>query len=448
VRHERIARTSERPLTMMALCSLPLLFFAPVNQDTIWQVWLGRQVLHGARLYTDIIEVNPPLIYWLAVPQAAVCELLHLSAAAVTIGFTIILSAASLLLSPSRYRLPLLVAFTVLPLAVLGKAEHFTLVATAPYVFLIAARKADGEVRLPWIIGFLAALGFAMKPFFVVVPLALECLIWSKPRIRPETVALVVSAVAYTAAVLIFAPAYMTDVVPMLRDAYGAFHGGEPVIIFVTLAFLLAAAGAVGRKGSPTTIALLVAALAFLPAVFIQNKGWSYQSLPARGFLFLAIAAELIRTRGRPVQDAILASSALLCFYPFGPYRNEFRAETERHLAGLPRGSSVAVFATNPGIAWPMVEERGLRWTPRQMCLWQLFASMKRPELTPSLKSMVAADLRKRPDTVIVDARRSTGPAAQALLPADFREHYALALRTPRMISYRLTSARASPPTR
>jgi hypothetical protein len=444
VKHEPIAKAGTSPVALIPLLCLPLLFLAPVNQDSIWQIWVGRQMLHGARLYSDIVEVNPPLLFWLAVPQAAIGEWLGLTAAAVTIAFTIALTLLSLFLSPRRYVVPLLAAFTLLPLAIFGKAEHLALVATAPYALLIAARLDSREPRHPWLIGFLAAVGFAMKPYFILVPSALELLVWTKPRVRPETIALAVSAALYGAAVLLFAPNYLTVIVPMVRQSYGPFAAGTPSGLAAAAAFLIAGFGAIGRKLSPAAKALAIAALAFLPAVFIQDKGWPYQSVPARGFLFLAIATELMRARGRPVRDAVLSLAAILCFYPFGPYQNDYRSEFGRHVAGLPRGASVDMVTTNPGMAWPMVEERGLRWIPRQMCLWQLPASWEQPSLVPGLKQIVANDLSKRPDLVIVDERQHAG--VEALLPAHFLEDYRLVLRTPHMASFRLRAPVAPGP--
>ncbi|HEX5238846.1 MAG TPA: hypothetical protein VFW39_10340 [Sphingomicrobium sp.] len=444
MKYEPIAKAGARPAAFFPLLALPLLFLAPVTHDSIWQVWVGRQMLHGARLYTDIVEVNPPLIFWLAMPQAAIGEWIGLGAAPVTIMFTIALTLTSLFLSPQRYILPLLAAFTLLPLAILGKAEHFALVATAPYVFLIAARMGDREIKHAWLIGFFASLGFAMKPYFAIVPIALEFLVWTKPRIRPETIALAVSAALYAAAVLLFAPTYLAVIVPMARQAYAPFAAGGPSGLVPLAAFLIAGIGAVGRKSSPTGKALMVAALAFLPAVFIQDKGWPYQSIPARGFLFLAIASELMRARGRPLRDAALCLAAILCFYSSGLYHNYFRSEFDRHVAGVPRGASIDMITTNPGMAWPMVEERGLRWIPRQMCLWQLPASWEQPSLVPGLKQMVADDLAKRPDLVIVDERRHAG--IEAVLPSHFHQDYKLVLRTPHMASFRLrASAPAAP---
>src|SRR5215211_7582165 len=64
----------------------PLCFSLQITHDAAWQMWIGRQLLHGTNLYTDIIEINPPLWFWLAVPLAALSQLTGISGLHVLIG--------------------------------------------------------------------------------------------------------------------------------------------------------------------------------------------------------------------------------------------------------------------------------------------------------------------------------------------------------------------------
>jgi hypothetical protein len=432
VNHETIltrAVSGWRSWIALALCIA--LFFIPIGHDSVWQIWVGRQMLHGARLYTDILEVNPPLLYWLAMIQAIIAELI--GARLGVIVFCLALIGISLSLTPAPYRIPVLLAATILPLADFGKAEDLTLIFTMPYVFLTAARMEGDKIRHPWTIGFLAALGFAMKPWFILVPLSLELLV--KPRLRPENLALGISAVAYAAAVLLFAPTYLTDIVPLLIEAYGSFKGSTyPIVMMV--GFLIMALGLTQRRLSSTGLALATAAVAFLPAVLIEAKWWPYQTIPARGFLFLAVTTELMRKRTLLLPDALFASAAILCFYPLGLYRNEFRPETDLHLQGIPNGASIAVLSTNPSMAWPMVTDNGLRWHLSQLCLWQLPASSRNPVIEFSMKKRLAQDLRENPDLLVLDRRPQFAERIKALLPKHYLDAYRLKLRTRHMESY------------
>ena len=113
------------------------------------------------------------------------------------VGFFVAAIAISLILTPARFRLIALPALTILPLQDFAQREHFALITTVPYCLLIASRLAGERVRAPWAIGLFAALGFALNPYFVAVPIALELLAWRQKRVRPETIALAAVAVTY-----------------------------------------------------------------------------------------------------------------------------------------------------------------------------------------------------------------------------------------------------------
>jgi hypothetical protein len=39
-----------------------------VDSDVAWQLWIAGRIHAGANLYTDIVETNPPLWFWMALP--------------------------------------------------------------------------------------------------------------------------------------------------------------------------------------------------------------------------------------------------------------------------------------------------------------------------------------------------------------------------------------------
>ena len=414
------------------LAAIPVLFLVPIGHDQTWHLWVGRQLLHGASLYRDVIEVNPPLWFWIGVPLAASGEIFGLQSRAVVIAFFAGSIALSLLLSPSRYRPALLIAFVLLPLLDFGQREHFTLIATAPYVLLIAARAQGDEVRHPAVIGLFGAFGFALKPFFVIVPIVLEVVIRRHRRVRPETISLGLCAIAYAIAVPLFASEYLSDVVPMVREAY-RYIQGPSILPLVLVTFGVALVGFLSsrHRGDPTSRTLGVAALAFLVAMIAQGKGWTYHSVPARGFLFLALAVELMRLRERPFSYALMATAAGLCFFPVGVYQNPFRAEMDAHIADLPRRTSIIVLSDNPSVAWPMVDERGLSWTSHQFSLWQGVAAGKGVRAArDAMKRSISRDLEKKPQILIL-----VGDSTD-LVPRHVLADYELRRRTERFTSY------------
>src|SRR5687768_10922277 len=77
------------------VCLVSLL---PPTNDAAWQIWIGRRLAGGARLYRDIVEINPPLWFWLAVPIVKASEVLGVSAAAGLVVFLGVSTALSIAL--------------------------------------------------------------------------------------------------------------------------------------------------------------------------------------------------------------------------------------------------------------------------------------------------------------------------------------------------------------
>ncbi len=46
-----------------------------LNHDSAWALYVGQAMMDGAQLYQDIIEINPPLAFALAVPPVWIANL-------------------------------------------------------------------------------------------------------------------------------------------------------------------------------------------------------------------------------------------------------------------------------------------------------------------------------------------------------------------------------------
>ena len=225
----------------------------------------------------------------------------------------------------------------VMPLRDIEQREQLALFAALPYVALIAARRERRHVPI-WLalsVGIGSAAGFALKHYFVGVPLLLELWLALGVRrdwrpVRSETLALVLSAIAYVVAILIITPGYFEVSVPELRLAYGAtgavdlphlFRPAQPIWLLI-LAGIWLQRSTTRRPLPPLAAALLVAALGFALAWGIQHKGWPYQSIATTGMLSLAMATTFLdgedRTAGhpRPLVIASLVAPLLLFLAP------------------------------------------------------------------------------------------------------------------------------------
>lgn len=405
------------------LCLTLLLWSAPFTHDVVWQFWLARQMGAGARLYVDLVEVNPPLWFWMAMAVQRIAELLAIpatSALAALISLWIGVStlcfarslawqapASPLILLPAAFS-----AMALLPLADFGQREHLTLIGVIPYVALIAAR--SGGARIPpglaLLIGALAAPALGLKPYFLVVPAALE--IWLLLRLknawrplRPETIMLGGFGAAYIVAVLAFAPEFLTRIVPLVRAAYwildgswGALLGNPSQVLWVLVPLVFLRLSRAGDfRITPLATAFLLSGACFVLVYFAQRKGWQYHTIPATGCFILAAAAQvaaaerpLARLRQSPLAAAALLAPLLFAI-AWGTYHNPKEARMAAALAGMRPGEHVAVLTEDATLAWPAVDRAGLRWSSRYYALWVVPAfaeTARRSGMTPALRAL------------------------------------------------------------
>lgn len=420
---------------------LAVFWRGPLINDVGWQLWVGRQINGGAQLYVDILEVNPPLWFWLnaAVERAGDAtglgglSMLLLALAACS---AITIWLCSRLVEGSRARALLyasLVAtlFLSSPFA-LGQREQFVWIVVLPYLALIA-RRAEGRpvgAGLALAVGLWAASGFALKHYFALVPLALEAWLWWRTRevrLRPELVALGLAAAGYALAVLLLTPDYLGKMVPLLRLAYGGYD--EPLLVQLRQPALFAALfaiAAVAMRRLPVPVlaqAAAAAAGAFALIYLLQAKAFHYHAVPALGSGLLALlvgfaSGSLSRSGSASAAAAALALVAAVATPLLaGPARFDDPARTVT--ASLPPGTPVVMISASGVAAWPTVYERELGWPSRHMTLWMLprvWLAERDRAATPEL-ARLAAQVRREvageiacaaPALVLVDSRYDT----------------------------------------
>ena len=398
------------PEALALLCWLGACFTVigiGVWHDVTWQLWIARHLNAGVGLYSWIMEVNPPLWFWMAQPidrlaSATGLPALRLLLAAILllIGLSLVLAARLSTDAPPRLRAVLycgmLLGTVLITIGDFAQREHLTLIAAIPYALLIARRAAGQQVtwQLALATALLATPMFALKHYFALIPILLECwLIWRLRRqwrpLRIETITLVLGAVAYAAAILIFTPEYLTDMVPGLRLAYGDLRMSTRTILLNPMTLLLAASlfyfWHFRRELRPMAQAMLLIAASFLIAYILQAKGWTYQFTPIMAALLLA---QLLHLAQRPAQPALrraeratailVAGLALWSPLALGPYRNEFAPIYDRLLNEARPGMTAVMLTSKASRMWPMLDEAGLKWPSRYYHFWMMQAAANR----------------------------------------------------------------------
>ncbi|HEY7006053.1 MAG TPA: hypothetical protein VH392_06160 [Sphingomicrobium sp.] len=439
-----------RAALAIVLAAVTVRAFGTVDADVSWQLWAAHQLNGGARLYRDIVEANPPLWFWMAMPIDALGRLIHVGSdhlLVIAVGCCAALSLVAtnrLLEAMIEPRRALLLAYAALVLVAMpwlqfAQREQIAMIGALPYAALIAARRSGRPVgaRFAVLVGAGAALVFALKHYFLLVPILLE--LWliaglgKKWRpFRPETIAVAAVGIVYAAAFALIASDYLSVSLPMLVLAYGVTGAERVVDLFqpavltglATLVLLVAQPRALRSDRTGFAAALVVAAAGFAAGYFIQAKGWSYHAVPLSGCAAVALAASLTgETKPRSV--ALAAPALLMLPLWLGAQQAIGHRYAEPDVldavAGLGAGDSVAFIGTDPAFGWPVTLQRGFTYPSRYSSFWMMRAvvgneaagdpNSKLADFGRRAVRETAQDFRCRPPKRIIVARPT---AAQA----------------------------------
>jgi hypothetical protein len=223
----------------------------PLNHDPSFLLIATQRWLHGATLYRDIMEINPPLIFYLTAPAVLISERFAISSSTAFVLFVSGLAAISLiwcwtllarvkvLTSGSRLTIIVLTfaALVITPAYNFGQREHLFIILALPYFLTMGFIPLD--LRLSTIenfaVGLFAVAGLALKPFFLAPALILTItLFWQqrslRPFLHPANIAIGVGCLIYGAIAVWFAPEYLTTVVPIGIRVY-RYIGSDPNIV-------------------------------------------------------------------------------------------------------------------------------------------------------------------------------------------------------------------------
>lgn len=402
-----------------------------LNHDAAWHFETSFRLLHGARFGDGVYDVNPPMSAWLFLLPAAICDATGASPTLVFKLFTFAMMlgaiaatvrllpiAAPEIDDPLVALAALAIALVLVPAYDFGQREHLVSALTLPYVILAAAR-ARGAT-FPAVaavgIGFAAALGIGVKPYFLMLPVCIEAWLFviAKRRvIRPELVTMAVTLLIYLVAVQLFAPDYLWRVVPDAMIAYSAFQVGWPDLardFAIRLGPYLIGVGilAVALRGRLSLLlqACMAAALGFLFAAVLQRKGWAYQTYPVAMYclFFAGVAFSVPALRKNALRSvawaaAILAFAggvSIVSFVRDGIAPDGTTARVRALTALFREYGSVYAFITSPRDIHPAVLESHARWTSASGVLVFLPAMLD----TPGNAAVHAVGTRRDLETV------------------------------------------------
>ena len=290
------ARGRELAACAPMLLMLAIVLAPPLNHDVAAVLEFGQRWIDGEGLYSHLIDVNPPLIFVLNLLPAALAALTGVDAIVLLqlciLGFTVFVWW---LMGRVRLRTaegPIEQLFLdMVPLLVLvgagsdfGQREHLMVLGTLPYV-MSAARRAIGEPSPhPCLVAVPAAVLFALKPHFLIIPALIELhLLWVlgwRAYLRNAVPWIMGAAwIAYAASLPILFPEYLRVVVPLAVGNYISLSdlaAWQMALLLLPFPLVWLAV----RALDPPARLLGLAALGGLAAAVLQRKGWSYHMLP------------------------------------------------------------------------------------------------------------------------------------------------------------------------
>lgn len=472
---------------LVALAVVPE-FSSRTLPDTAWLLYAAGHWLDGARLYVDLVEVNPPLIVWLNALPVLLARALHAppvlvyrllvlalalgSAAASARLLARIVAADQMAL---RRALSLLVLFAVLTFARqdYGEREHLLLALTFPYVLLCAVRAGGGNVSRPAALatGLAAALGIALKPYFVMLWIGLELWLWlgtrGGRRARPESLVVPAAGAAYALAVVQWAPEYFGVVRTMagpyyqfLSNSFGVtalLGDGVPLALGAMAGYLALRRGTTHRTLAD---ALFWATLALYVSGVLQHKGWRYHFYPSMAFgvvllgllaldLRLPAGSALARAyamAARATAGAVPLLTALACIvqaaHPLNP-RYDADPDIGRLIPVVrahAAGGSVLVLSWSMASTFPLLTYAGAESASRFNSLWILGAVYRDQifgdaplryrergamgELERYLVDAVVEDLARRRPALLLVLRPAPDVRSWRLRRLDFLQYF------------------------
>lgn len=322
----------------------------PLNHDVAVILAISDRWLGGERMYVDMIDVNPPLIFMLNLIPAAVSRLLSMQDTQALVLCVLALAIWSVIVSwrmfpaltalSSRSQhlifLPLVLFLAVVyPGEMFAQREHLMLLGAVPYLMLAAARLEGLNVPRGRLIAIaiIAGLGFALKPHFLAILLLVEIYLltargWRKTLTDAAPWIVLGVMVAYVAVAWLLTPEYFTSVLPLIIDSYEEVGGTNPLHVLYSpllapfmLMMVPLTLAAFLLPLSPLTRMAGLAALGGAMAGAAQAKGWPYHLLPAQVMTLLLVILVICQGIDKLIGERLGADRAHAPLVTMGPLR-------------------------------------------------------------------------------------------------------------------------------
>jgi hypothetical protein len=433
-----------------------------LNHDVGWILHSAGWLLEGKRFGSDIVDANPPLIWFFSLPAAGLAKTGWFSEAVAIRLYVFAVCFTALVLShrvlrPLRQQgrpveaAALLVgaafAITLISAGSFAQREFIAFALGLPYCLLTAARIGFSE-SVPRSIaisaGVLAGIAFGFKPWLLAVPFALEILYVIERRslrelFRAETVALTASLIAYGFLILAITPDYLSAAIPFARAVYWAYDQQDALKLWPSLSdalqplWIVALMFALARSFPVHARALIAVLAGFALNYWLQRKGFVYHLYPVVATVIVllvygcACVCRTLLTGGYTarVWMSALATCVLVLltwnqlsdrYWQTRIWLKQYNVETGEvgrirqalidRVNGLApaQGGHVYAFSTHPFPAFPTLNYVHAEWSSALPCQFAIPAIVRRKEVSDErLQSELTRAESYQRETVLKD---------------------------------------------
>jgi hypothetical protein len=291
-----------------------------INDDDTFYLFTAERLLQGGSFLNVVHDTNPPLINFIYMPPVLVARLFAIPLFLVFIGYIYLLIASALVMIWKLVPLQLdknphfsrtafvLFAFllAVMPAHDFAEREHLVTILCAPWMCLVARRWSGIDTSLKASIACttFAAIAFALKPYFLPLPLAVFIVDMLRDRSRrrafsAENLTFAFWGLCYLGALFLWIPGWFAIALDL---PYTYFHYDQPWqgTLGTTLFFNLPAGLCIAicllaepvRQLRALVVIIGWAVVASTISPIAQNKMFTYHFVPLQ--IELGVVAGLI----------------------------------------------------------------------------------------------------------------------------------------------------------
>jgi len=287
-----------------------------INCDVSWDLLVTKRLLAGGTYTNNFFDLNPPLIFFEYIPivffekflfvtEESALKLYVFSLALISSGLCYFFMRRIFAKQDSRFisvfSIAILSIYLILSANEFGEREQLLLIFTLPW-FLAVASRLQGDTFHPLLavgLGLFAALGFALKPYFLVPFILVEGYYVLQTRsftacMRIEMQVIILLIALYVASIFLFYPDYVFTVIPVASHFYYAGFNSPWKKVFINAPALFCYTALLfyffhSNKNQYRTLKsiFLIAILGFLISYFLQQTNWAYHIYPALGAALL-----------------------------------------------------------------------------------------------------------------------------------------------------------------